>query len=427
MENSNNKGLTFKTKFLLTNFGILVLSTIVSSLLYDIITRFISINPKFAMFFSTLINIGIIALFFYLLFSKLLMKDINQVFKDVEKIAKGDFTQLKVKNQNGELGQITKHLNEITSNFKKVLDEMNSDSELLSENAGSLSQVIEETTVAVENIATNVNDIAKGSEDTSSNITELSEAISNLTELSQKTEENTQYATNLSKEMANSAQGGSKDMDKIIDKVTLIDTSTKNTAEIIDNLNVKIKDINNIVVIINEISEQTNLLALNAAIEAARAGDTGRGFAVVAEEIRKLADETHAYSEEISKITNSVIKSSTEAVSSIEVVSNIVDESVDVASTTKVSFEELLQKIIETDSLIGNIAKASKEVKDNSQYVLDRAAEVSAISEETTAASESSATAVEKNLASMEEITSSIENLSEIAKNLNVMVEKFKI
>lgn len=427
MKNSNNKSVTFKTKLMLINIGILVLSIIVSNLLYDLITKFVNINPKFAMFFSTLVNIGVIVLFVYLLFSKLLMKDINKIFKDVEKIAKGDFTQLKIKNVNSDLGQLNKHLNKITSNFKSVLNEINYDSELLAENASSLSQVIEETTKSVEDIATNVNDIAKGSEDTSSNITELSQAISNLTELSQKTEENTEYATNLSKEMANSAQNGSKDMDKIIDKVTLIDTSTKNTAEIIDNLNIKIKDINNIVVIINEISEQTNLLALNAAIEAARAGDTGRGFAVVAEEIRKLADETHTYSEEISKITNSVIGSSSEAVSSIEVVSNIVDESVNVASTTKVSFEELLQKIIETDSLIGNIAKASKEVKDNSQYVLDRAAEVSAISEETTAASESSATAVEKNLASMEEITSSIENLSEIAKNLNVMVEKFKI
>lgn len=426
MENKNKKGLTLKNKLILTNMGIIILSTIVSSLLYDLIAKFVNINPKFAMFFSTLVNIGVIILFAYLLFSKLLMKDINKIFANVEKIAKGDLTQLKIKND-GELGQLNRHLNDITSNFKNILDEIKYDSELLAENANSLSQVIEETTKSVEDIATNVNDIAKGSEDTSTNITELSEAISNLTELSQKTEENTQYATNLSKEMASSAQSGSNDMDKIIDKVTLIDTSTKNTAEIIDNLNMKIKDINNIVVIINEISEQTNLLALNAAIEAARAGDTGKGFAVVAEEIRKLADETHTYSEEISKITNSVIGSSSEAVNSIEVVSNIVDESVDVASTTKVSFEGLLKKIFETDSLIGNIAKASKEVKDNSQYVLDRAAEVSAISEETTAASESSAAAVERNLASMEEITSSIVNLTEIAENLNDMVERFKL
>ena len=120
--------------------------------------------------------------------------------------------------------------------------------------------------------------------------------------------------------MANCAEKGSKDMDMIIEKVTLIDNSTKNTSTIIEDLNEKIKDIDNIVVIIHEISEQTNLLALNAAIEAARAGEAGKGFAVVAEEIRKLADETHTYSEEISKITSSVISSSTNAVESLSLI-----------------------------------------------------------------------------------------------------------
>ena len=59
-------------------------------------------------------------------------------------------------------------------------------------------------------------------------------------------------------------------------------------AKLLDNL----KEIGNIVEVIEQIADQTNLLALNASIEAARAGEAGRGFAVVSEEIRKLADNT---------------------------------------------------------------------------------------------------------------------------------------
>lgn len=85
----------------------------------------------------------------------------------------------------------------------------------------------------------------------------------------------------------------------------------KAIADISQNINLtqeSVGNIENVVDMIANIAEQTNLLALNAAIEAARAGESGKGFAVVADEIRKLAEESKRFANQINDIIQSLTK-----------------------------------------------------------------------------------------------------------------------
>ncbi len=83
------------------------------------------------------------------------------------------------------------------------------------------------------------------------------------------------------------------------------------------DLTARIAAIQSIATRIGSIAGQTNLLALNATIEAARAGDAGRGFAVVANEVKALARQTAAFTDEIAQTVRAVQGVNRDAVATV--------------------------------------------------------------------------------------------------------------
>ncbi len=87
-----------------------------------------------------------------------------------------------------------------------------------------------------------------------------------------------------------------------------------------------IRQTDEIVAFIKNISNQTNLLGLNAAIESARVGEAGRGFSVVAEEVRKLAavsaESVKNINASLNKIQGSIVMMNDKAVSIDKTVRN---------------------------------------------------------------------------------------------------------
>ena len=101
--------------------------------------------------------------------------------------------------------------------------------------------------------------------------------------------------------------------------------TVRQTTSAVERLAKANDGIADVVKTIATIASQTNLLALNATIEAASAGEAGRGFAVVAGEVKDLARQTGAATQDIAKRIGDVRASAQQVVDSIRQVSLAVE------------------------------------------------------------------------------------------------------
>jgi methyl-accepting chemotaxis protein len=111
-----------------------------------------------------------------------------------------------------------------------------------------------------------------------------------------------------------------------------------------------------VIKVITSIAQQTNLLALNATIEAARAGEAGKGFAVVANEVKELAKETAAATEDISRKIEAIQGNTQEAVGAIGRITAIINQINDISCTIATAVE---QQNATTNEMSRNVSEAA--------------------------------------------------------------------
>lgn len=330
---------------------------------------------------------------------------------------------LKRKDEIGVMGnsllKTRENLIDLVRNISDAAQQVTSASQELTATSQQSATAVDEIARVVEEIAGGANDQAKDTEEGALHIEKLGQlVVKNQQEL--RNINNNAELINILKDE------GLETLKDLIGKTQENNKATEDIHNVILNTSESANRIERASEMIGNIAGQTNLLALNAAIEAARAGDAGRGFSVVAEEIRKLAEESGRFAEEIEEIIDELIQETNAAVNTMNEAKKIAKSQEESVGITGEKFEGIAEAIEIITELIANTNKSGHEMENKKNEIIGIIQNLSAISEENAAGTEEAAASVEEQAASMEEIANASEALAQLAVEVQESIGRIK-
>lgn len=382
------------------------------------------------LFYFTIISlsflIAIVLITFILLGIKI--KNLTTITNRLDELASndGDLTLRIDINSKDEVENIAKSFNLFTDKVHTIVKEIAGMAQDVASSSEELTTTSQQSSIAAEEVARAIEDIARGATEQAKDTEIGSITINDFGKLIEENNYNIIKLDNATEEVDRLKNEGLSIVKELVITNDEAQKAIEEIHDIILNTNVSVEKIGDASEMIRNISQQTNLLALNAAIEAARAGEAGRGFAVVADEIRKLAEQSNTFTEEISTVIQELVARTLNAVDTIEGVTKVAKSQTNSVDMTNEKFQGIAVAIEEIKEGIETINKSAEEMEIRKNKIIEVIESLSAISEENAAGTEEASASVEEQTAAIEEIANSSQVLAELAEDMKNTVSKFK-
>ncbi|RME87214.1 MAG: hypothetical protein D6771_00810, partial [Zetaproteobacteria bacterium] len=215
-------------------------------------------------------------------------------------------------------------------------------------------------------------------------VSQTADEIRELTETAAKVAATSANVEKLARLTASSAQRGAEAVERVVAAMQEIRDEMRGIEAAVEGAEAKVRQILDAIAQGQEIAAETHLLALNASIESAAAGEFGKRFAVVANEVRKLADRTTEFTEQIQGVIADVRAATESAVQAVHHGLDDAEQGAKLAREAGAVLAKMREMSERTEKAVRMIARATQQQNEANQGFLSTMEQIRGLIEDST-------------------------------------------